>query len=89
MVFVSHTPEIERKDLIATIAGLPLPDGKPLFMLGRKMQGQVCEAARKIDVFLWIDATTGTCLHLTAADAKHRATALGCSACLSEPTVVF
>jgi large subunit ribosomal protein L30 len=77
MVFVSHTPEIERKDLIATIAGLPLPDGKPLFMLGRKMQGQVCEAARKIDVFLWIDATTGTCLHLTAADAAHRAAALG------------
>jgi hypothetical protein len=55
IVFVSHTPEIERKDLIATIAGLPLPDGKPLFMLGRKMQGQVCEAARKIDLFLWIN----------------------------------
>jgi hypothetical protein len=46
-------------------------------MLGRKMQGQVCEAARKIDVFLWIDATTGTCRHLTATGAKHRATALG------------
>lgn len=46
-------------------------------MLGRKMQGQVCEAARKIDLFLWIDATTGTCRHLTTADAKHRATALG------------
>jgi large subunit ribosomal protein L30 len=76
MVFVSHTPEIERKDLIATIAGLPLPGGEPLFMLGRKMQGQVCEAARKIDLFLWIDATTRTCRHLTAADAKHRATAL-------------
>jgi hypothetical protein len=77
MVFVSHTPEIERKDLIATIAGLPLSDGKRLFMLGRKMQGQACDAARKIDLFLWIDATTGTCLHLTAPDAKHRAAALG------------
>ena len=77
LVFVSHTPEIERKDLIATIAGLPLPDGKRLFMLGRKMQGQVCEAARKIDLFLWIDSTTGTCRHFTVADAKHRATALG------------
>jgi hypothetical protein len=41
------------------------------------MQGQVCEAARKIDVFLWIDATTGTCPHLTATGAKHRVTALG------------
>jgi large subunit ribosomal protein L30 len=77
MVFVSHTPEIERKDLIATIAGLPLPDGKPVFMLGRKMQGQVCEAARKIDLVIWIDATTGTCQHLTVADAKHCTTALG------------
>jgi ribosomal protein L30 len=77
MVFVSHTPEIERKDLVATIAGLPLADGKRLFMLGRKMQGQVCGAARKIDLFLWIDATTGTCQHLTVADAEHRATALG------------
>jgi hypothetical protein len=77
MVFVSHTPEIERKDLRATIAGLPLPDGKALFMLGKKMQGQVCGAARRIDLFLWIDATARTCQHLTAADAKHRATALG------------
>jgi hypothetical protein len=77
LVFISHSPEIERKDLIATIAGLPLSDGKRLFMLGRKMQGQVCDAARKIDLFLWIDATTGACLHLTAPDAKHRAAALG------------
>jgi large subunit ribosomal protein L30 len=76
VVFVSHTSEIERKDLIATIAGLPLPDGKPLFMLGRKMQGQVCDAARKIDLIIWIDATSGTCQHLTVADAKHRAAAL-------------
>jgi hypothetical protein len=55
MVFVSHTPEIERRDLIATIAGLPLPDGKRLFMVGRKMQGQVCDAASEVDLFLWID----------------------------------
>jgi hypothetical protein len=77
MAFVSHTPEIERRDLIATIAGLPTSDGKTLFMLGRKKQRQVCEAARKIDLFLWIDATARTCQHLTAADEKHRAAALG------------
>jgi ribosomal protein L30 len=77
MVFVCHTPEIERKDLRATIAGLPLSTGRALFMLGKKMQGQVCEAARKVDLFLWIDATARTCQHLTTADAKHRATALG------------
>lgn len=57
--------------------GVPVPDGKRLFMLGKKMQRQVCEAARKIDVFLWVDATARTCQHLVAADAKHRATGLG------------
>jgi ribosomal protein L30 len=76
IVFVSHTPEIERRDLIATIAGLPVQGGPPLFMLGKKMQGQVWDAARKIDIFLWIDATARTCQHLTSPDAKHRATAL-------------
>jgi large subunit ribosomal protein L30 len=77
LVFVTHTAEIERKDLIATIAGLPMPDGKALFMLGKKMQRQVCAAARKVDLFLWIDATARTCQHLTVADATHRAAALG------------
>ncbi|MGY4169903.1 hypothetical protein [Bradyrhizobium sp. USDA 4529] len=76
MVFVSHTPDIERKDLIATIAGLPISGGERLFMLGKKMQSQVCQAARKIDLFLWIDAGAGTCQHLTVADAKHRSSAL-------------
>lgn len=70
IVFVSHTPEIDRRDLIATIAGLPVPGGPPLFMLGKKMQGQVCDGTRKIDLFLWIDATARTCQHLTAPDAK-------------------
>jgi hypothetical protein len=77
LVFVTHTTEIERRDLIATIAGLPLSDGKALFMLGKKMQRQVCAAARKVDLFLWIDATASTCQHLTVANATHRATALG------------
>ena len=76
-IFVSHTTEIRRKDRIATIAGFPVSDRKRVFMLGREMQNQVCDAARKIDLFLWIDATTGTCQHLTAAGAKHRVTALG------------
>jgi hypothetical protein len=46
-------------------------------MLGKKMQGQVCDAARRIDLFLWIDAITGTCKHLTAAVARCFAAALG------------
>jgi hypothetical protein len=35
MVFVSHTPEIERRDLIVTIAGLAMSDGRRMFMLGK------------------------------------------------------
>ncbi len=76
MVFVSHTPEIERKDLRATIVGLPVPGGSPVYLLGRKMQHQVMAAARKIDLFLWIDANARTCQHLTSGDAKHRTAAL-------------
>jgi large subunit ribosomal protein L30 len=76
LVFVSHTPKIGRRDLIATIAGLPVPGGKPVYLLGRKMQNQVMAAARKVDLFLWIDANAGACQHLTSGDAKHRAAAL-------------
>jgi hypothetical protein len=76
LAFVSHVTEIERKDLIATLAGLPHPGGGRVFMLGRRMQGQVCEAAKKIDLFLWIDAGKKECLHLSDPAAKHRAAAL-------------
>jgi hypothetical protein len=76
VVFVSHTPDIQRRDLIATIAGLPVEGGSPVFMLGKKMQKQVIDAARKIDLFFWIDATKRTCQHTSAADAEHRTTAL-------------
>jgi len=77
VVFVSHTPEIQRRDLIATIAGLPVPgSSKRLFMLGKKMQKQVIEAASKVDLFIWIDPKTGIWQHLSPNDAKHRAAAL-------------
>lgn len=76
LVFVSHAPEIDRRDLIATIAGLPFEGGGRVFMLSRKMQQQVIDAARRIDLFLWIDARDGTMTHLTADDARHRAAAL-------------
>jgi large subunit ribosomal protein L30 len=49
LVFVSHTPVIERRDLIATIVGLPVPGGKPVYLLGRKMQnGQYSNPVRVI-----------------------------------------
>jgi hypothetical protein len=47
----------------------------------RKKDGRsdigLCEAARKIDPFRWIDSTSRTCQHLTSTEAKHRAAALG------------
>jgi hypothetical protein len=48
MVFVSHTPDIERKDLIATIAGLPMSGGERLFMLGKKMKRSAAAPPRRI-----------------------------------------
>ena len=77
LVFVTHTPEIERRDLIATIEGLASKDGTlrvPLLPI--KMQRQVIDAAHKIDLFLWIDAEKQTCQHLIASTAKHKKAAL-------------
>lgn len=77
LAFVSHTPDIARRDLHATIAGLPAPEpGKRVFMLGRKMQEQVLDAARKVDLILWIDAETGTLQHVSVNGAAHQADAL-------------
>jgi hypothetical protein len=53
-----------------------VPNGNPVFMLGKKMQKQVMDASRKIDLFLWIDATKRTIQHTSATDAKHRKAAL-------------
>jgi hypothetical protein len=72
VAFISHCPDIERHDLIATIAGLPVPDSnRRLFMLGRKMRQQVIEAAKKIDLFLWTDANGRTLQHLSSDGALH------------------
>jgi hypothetical protein len=76
LVFVSHSPAIERRDLIATIAGLPVAGAAPVFILSREMQQEVLEAARRIDLFLWIDAKKGTCQHLSPNGASHQTTGL-------------
>lgn len=77
VAFVSHSPDIERRDLIATIAGLPIPGGdSPQFILGRKMQQQVIEAAKKIDLFLWINAKGRKLQHLSPNGAQHQQVAL-------------
>jgi ribosomal protein L30 len=77
LAFVSHTPDIARRDLHATVAGLPGPTpGERVFMLGRRMQEQVLDAARKVDLFLWIDAENRTCQHVSVNGAPHQADAL-------------
>lgn len=85
MVFVCHCPDIERRDLIATIAGLPVPDSnRRIFMLGRKMQEQVVTAARRIDLFLWIDAEGKLLQHLSPNGAPHQQAALDLLGLLNE-----
>jgi large subunit ribosomal protein L30 len=74
MIFVNHAPAIERRDLHATVSGLPVEGG--LFVLPRKLQGQVCDAARRIDLFIWIDAHRRTCQEVSVVGATHRAAAL-------------
>lgn len=77
MVFVTHAPEIKRRDLHITAAGLPASElGKRVFVLSRKMQEQVLDAARKVDLFLWINAETGTLQHVSVNGARHQAAAL-------------
>jgi ribosomal protein L30 len=76
VAFVSHAPRIEQRDLIATIAGLPNPGGPRIFLLGPKMRRQVMDAAREVDLYLWIDAKTGTLKHLSTNGAAHQQTAL-------------
>lgn len=73
LVFVNHSPDIGRRDLLATIAGL---DGGRIFMLGKKLQHKVWAAARNIDLVLWIDAKGRVLRHLVANDAKHKSDAL-------------
>jgi hypothetical protein len=71
LAFVSHAPDIERRDLLATIAGLPAGDGKRVFMLSRKTQEETLKAARKIDLFLWIDAQKRAVKVSTASSGCH------------------
>jgi large subunit ribosomal protein L30 len=76
LAFVNHSPDIARRHIHATVAGLPGPDGRPIFMLSRKMQEQVLNAARKIDLFLWIDVPRRTYQHVSVNGAVHQAAAL-------------
>jgi hypothetical protein len=45
-------------------------------LLGRKLQEQVIEAGRKVDLFLWVDAKGRTFQHLSPNGAQHQQAAL-------------
>jgi hypothetical protein len=77
LVLVNHAVGRTRSDLHITLAGIPLPGGPNLFTLKLDHLKRVWEAARRIDLFIWVDAQERSCQHLYANDAAHRATACG------------
>jgi hypothetical protein len=72
LVIVNHAPGRTRSDLHVALTGIQVPDGPRLFTLTPDRQKQIWESARRIDLFLWIDAEKRTCQHTCPADAVHR-----------------
>jgi hypothetical protein len=72
LVIVNHAPGRTRSDLHVTLTGVPVPGGPSLFTLKLDHQKEVWEAARRVDLFLWVDPQTGSWQPLYANDAVHR-----------------
>jgi hypothetical protein len=77
LVLVNHAAGRTRSDLHVTITGIQVPDGPRLFTMKPDKQKRVWQAARRIDLFLWVDAQKRTCQHVYPNDAVHRAAACG------------
>jgi hypothetical protein len=75
LVIANHAPGRTRSDLHVALTGIQVPDGPRLFTLEPDRQKQICEAARRVDLFLWIDPQTRTWQHAYPSDAVHRETA--------------
>ncbi len=73
LVLVNHAAGRTRSDLYVTLAGIPAPRG-PLFTLKFEHQKEVWEAARRVDLFLWVDPRERSWQPLYANDAVHSAT---------------
>jgi hypothetical protein len=71
MVIVNHAAGRTRSDLHVTLTGIQVSDGPRLFTLKPDRQKQVWEAARRVDLFLWIDAEKRTCQHAYPANSVH------------------
>jgi ribosomal protein L30 len=80
LVFVNHARLRGPPDLHMAVAGAPMPDGQPAFLLlddnhkdnPEKMwrrQKKLWADARRVDLFVWIDAHTGTCQFIRVKDA--------------------
>jgi hypothetical protein len=75
LVLVNHAIGRTRSDLHVAVTGIQVPDGPRLFTFKPDKQKQVWEAARRVDLFLWVDAQKRTCQHLYPDDAVHRVAA--------------
>jgi hypothetical protein len=77
LVLVNHAAGRTRSDLHVVITGIQVSDGTRLFTMKPDKQKRVWQAARCIDLFLWVDAQKRTCQHVYPDDAVHRAAACG------------
>jgi ribosomal protein L30 len=76
LAFVNHAPDMNRGHRHEAIVGLPAGDGNRVAILSHELQVRVLEAARKIDLFLWIDAEKNTLQHVSVNGATHQQAAL-------------
>ena len=74
LIFVNYAVGRTRSDLYVTLAGIPVPGGPDQFTLTFDHQKEVWEAARRIDLFLWVDPQKRSWQPLYANDAVHRKT---------------
>lgn len=79
LVIVNHAAGRTRSDLHVTLTGIQVPDGPRLFTLQPDRRKLICAAARRVDLFLWIDADKRTWQHAYPADSIHREAA--CALC--------
>ena len=54
LVFVNHALDKDRRDLRMVFEGVPVPNDKPIPAMAKQEQMQ--DAAKRIDLFFWMDA---------------------------------
>jgi large subunit ribosomal protein L30 len=70
LVIVNHALDKDRRDLRMVFEGVPVPNGDPIHVMAKQQQMQ--DAAKRIDLFFWIDAREPLPPSpLFAANARH------------------